>query len=165
MIKYFIGILFLMLLFQSTCWGQKMYVKFKKEGKEYQLKNDFEIFFVIVDSTQKTIIKPIIIGNSFVLPDFRGYSEGHIVFKYEKLILDLGLELLNNFYQSFEWEVDLDKKPYEDEYSYEEFHSKDIEAAVQLIYRPLEHGDAGVVKFIPIRNVKKYLKDSKKLIE
>jgi hypothetical protein len=138
-------------------------VEFIINGEKAPLNNDFEIYFIVVDTVQKIIIKPEIKQNSFEIPNFCGNVKGHIVFKYKKNIIGLGLNNFN-YSQNMRWEIGFDKKPYDKEYGIKEANKKETKGIAYIAFHPLEHGD-GTVTTISIIDLKKYFKESKTLIE
>lgn len=153
----------LVLTIPYTGWSQEIQIEFHKDGKKIELKNDFDVYFIMSDSLQKIIIKPIIKNNRFKIPDFIKSKKGNIAFKYGNIVFDLGFGGFQ-YEQNFIWLIGYDKKPFEKEYHFSQVHDKKIKAIVYLEYIPLEHGD-GIERVVCIDDIKQYFKESKILIE
>ena len=138
-------------------------VEYTYNGKKIALNDDFEIFFVIIDSTQKIIIKPEITQNTFKIPDFCGYTRGHIVFKHKKNIIWLGIETFS-YTQNMRWEIGFDKKPYNKEFNIATGNFEKTKAIAYIAFDPMEWGD-GVVTTISIFDIKRYFKESRELLK
>jgi len=158
-------IILYLIMVASVVIGQNstITVEFTLNGKKVELNNDFEMFFVTTANGQKVIIKPNISQNTFKVPDFCGQTKGHIVFKYKKMILGLGL---NNFEynQNMKWEIGFDKKPYNKEYPIKEANAKETKGISYIILNPLEQGE-GIVTTISIVDFKRYFRESQALLE
>jgi hypothetical protein len=153
-------ILFLMLCVFLT-QGQAITVKidYIYNNNTIALNDDFEVFFIVVDSTQKIIIKPKIIQNTFEVPNFCDKMKGHIVFKYKKTVLWLGINTFD-FTQNMIWEIGFKKKKYYNEYDIE----KKTKGIAYIAFHPLEKGD-GAVTTISINDFNRYFKESKELLK
>ncbi|MDI3545787.1 MAG: hypothetical protein PWQ43_1716 [Rikenellaceae bacterium] len=138
-------------------------VEYTYNGKKIALNDDFEIFFVIIDSTQKIIIKPEITQNTFKIPDFCGNTRGHIVFKYKKTVIGLGINPFS-YTQNMRWEIGFDKKPYDKEYNIGTGNIEKTKAIAYIAFDPMEWGD-GVIATISIVDIKRYFKASRELLK
>ena len=138
-------------------------VEYTYNGKKIALNDDFEIFFVIIDSTQKIILKPEITKNSFEIQNFYGNTSGHIVFKYKKTIIWLGINTFS-YTQNMRWEIGFDKKPYDKEYNIGTGNIEKTKGIAYIAFHPLERGE-GVATTISIVDVKRYFKESRELLK
>lgn len=156
------------LLFVTFCtfiaFGQKkiITIDFFYEGKKMELKNNFQIFFVINDSSQKLMIKPEMKQNSFAVPNLFGFSKGYLVIKFKKRILHLGFNNFN-YTQDMNWKIYLDKKPF-DKVPNSNLNLTDAKGIAWISFNPLELGE-GVITSVLIRDFKKYYMESTSLIE
>jgi hypothetical protein len=138
-------------------------VEYTCNGEKIALNDDFEIFFVIIDSAQKIIIKPEITQNTFKIPDFCGNTRGHIVFKHKKTVIGLGVNTFS-YTQNMRWEIGFDKKPYDQEYNIGTANIEKAKGIAYIAFHPLEQGD-GVVTTISIVDIKRYFKESRELLK
>ena len=138
-------------------------VEYTYNGEKIALNDDFEIFFVIIDSTQKIIIKPEITQNTFKIPDFCGHTRGHIVFKHKKTIIWLGINTFS-YTQNMRWEIGFDKNHMTKSSILRLETLKKTKAIAYIAFDPMERGE-GVVAITSIYNIKRYFKKSRELLK
>ena len=109
-------ILFL-LTFVSLMYGQtterNVRVEYIQYGKEKVLNNNFEIFLVIIDSTQKTVLKPMIVKDTVIIPESMYDTKTDVLFKYNNELIYAGYTFNQN--NVIKWVIRFDKKPFQDE--------------------------------------------------
>jgi hypothetical protein len=125
------------------CQTKKSEIMFILNDSVIQLKNDFDIYLVVVDSSSKLIMKPQIENNSFYLNNTIDYFKGYkyYVFSYKEKYYNMNVPFLYH---------DQDMKI---EFIYDE-NKNQSEATFTISYMPLEFGDGvyGVVRITDIDN-------------
>jgi hypothetical protein len=91
---------------------RRVRVEYIQYGKKKVLSDNFKIFFVIIDSTQKTVLKPMIVKDTVIIPEIVYDTKTDILFKYNNKLIHAG----NAFHQDnvIKWIIRFDKKPFQD---------------------------------------------------
>jgi hypothetical protein len=151
--KYFLLLCFFLLIGMLYCQTKKIEIMFTLNDSTVDLKSDFDIYLVVLDSTSKIILKPCIKNNSFYwnneLNDFYGYK--YIVFGYK-----------DKYYAVSESRL-LKDQDMKIEFKYSENFDKSC-ATIAIIFYPLEIGD-GAMRITEIPQIDEYFEISKLIID
>lgn len=152
--------------------GEKIEIEFYLKGREIPLNNDFEIFFVVEDSIGKTIIKPIIENNGFLLPDLKNYEMGIFAIKYKKKVYAKN-DYINGFKKNNSVCIIFDSKPYtkrvlKDKYNNNVFWQLEYDTSLHRkktkAFLSISYNRTGIVSTTLIFNKKMYFEGNEKLI-
>lgn len=160
-----IVLLQLFIVIPGVSQEKEIIVEFELNDQIIEIKNNFEVIFIVDDSLATRITKPKIDGNTFTLPEFKKGTRGVVYFKHRKYELAFADVALARK-QSMRWTFGLDRKPFsKDNYAgKEEEEMKDVQLLNYLRLNPREYGDGTVVtNFIP--DIKEYRKGIKRLVK
>ncbi len=151
--------------------GEKIELEFYLEKKQIQLNNNFEIYFIVIDSIGKEIIKPKVGRNSFLLPNLEGDKKGWFAIKYRNRVY-----ATYGFFKQFSINnsirIVFDSRPYfkgelKDQYNNNVFsgiQNKSKEKNVNA-YLQIRYNRQWTYSLLSIENINGYFKESQKLIE
>ncbi len=94
--------------------GGKVKIEYVQYGKKEILDNNFSIFFVLFDSVQKTVIKPNIVQDTFIVSKELIDKEAYVIFKYKNKMFYRYCPNIRNM--GNRWTFHFDKKPYRTKY-------------------------------------------------
>ncbi len=163
--KWNVFILFIVISIFAIGQTSGITICFIKEGKEQELNNNFDVYFVYIQGNEKIIYKSDVNKDVITLPSLMKDDKDlryHILFKYEGKIYYVDYVHFLFFCASKGWMIEFDKKPYKDPYNWEQEENNDkIKGGISITYGM---GDAAV-GYTLIKDFKEYFKKGKQLLE
>ena len=164
--KKIIGFLVIVFYVLGAFGQETTTIDFYIGNKRQELNNNFNVYFVYLDSTQKIIYKPQVYKNKIIRPSLLEQKEAkyYILIKFKNKVYTVTYG-----YYSFNKNVDdliiyFEKKPYKKEYFWEQWDDesdKSIKGGIAILF---SRGDA-VCRFKPITDFGEYFKQGEELLK
>jgi len=156
---------FSIIVFYGLCtFGQNITtIDFYIENKQQKLNNNFNVYFIYLDSTQKIIYKPTVYKNTIThLPLLQQDDANYyILIEFENKVYFVTYAYYN-FRKVDDWIIYFEKKPYKQRYFWEQWEDDEsIKGGISIL---LGRGDAAC-RFEPITNFDEYFKKGLDLLK
>jgi len=155
------------MVFYGLCtFGQSVTtIDFYIENEQQELNDNFNVYFIYLDSTQKIIYIPKIDKNTIIQPSLLSQKDAkyYILLKFADKVYTVFYGHYN-FHKVDDWVIYFEKKPYKKKYFWEQWDNgedKSIKGGIAILF---SRGDA-VCSFEPITNFGEYFKKGLDLLK